>query len=571
MKSRAARAALGRLQQRLADYGAEASADKLALLAELRGARFDRADDLQALQRVICFLRAFPDDVRVHRAARQLAADFAARVARLPRGQRALLDDTGMAGTTTRHVYSLAAARWLARRYPDATEIDWKGYEAPESLSPVLQPLLDPFEDEHTEFDCAGVRAWIERARGGRGGSDLRWLLAQVPANRAQAKSFELAYEAAEVPIRWRIGQSHAAIVHNAFARPLQVRADGMRKPSADPRATIRAPLETVALLPRRAAARLLDVWRAALWSRTRNVFQMEQANLDECYWCDFGRGLAMAAVGVRPSLRSVLEVNYGYLFLANGMPIGYGGFTALFHQVNTGINVFPEYRGGEAAYTFEQGLRAMRTLTGCEHVIINPYQFGAGNEEALASGSYWFYYRLGFRSVGAGVRQLAAHEFERMRAERRYRVPIATLRKLAVCDLRLDLSDRVDRLFDEACLPALGRGITAAIAREPAVNRAQAQVQLTRRIAGRLDIDLAQWPARERAGFAQFAPILAQIDGLAQWPAADKRALAELARARWATNERDFAARMRAHDRLRVALARAAVAPARTRAELRG
>ncbi|MCK7501784.1 MAG: hypothetical protein MZW92_76130, partial [Comamonadaceae bacterium] len=129
-------------------------------------------------------------------------------------------------------------------------------------------------------------------------------------------------------------------------------------------------------------------------------MFQIEQPNLDECWQADFGGGLQMAAIGVRPGLRATLEVTYGYLLLANGMPIGYGGFTTLFAQVNTGINVFPEYRGGEAAFAFEQALRAMHTLTGCAHVIVNPYQFGAGNDEALASGAYWFYYRLGFRSV---------------------------------------------------------------------------------------------------------------------------------------------------------------------------
>ncbi|MGE5337602.1 MAG: hypothetical protein ACM3PU_07220 [Gemmatimonadota bacterium] len=558
----ARRATVGPLKELLAllaEFGPGAAARKLALLSELDGIDLDRARDLSTLQRIACFLRAFPDDQRVERQARRLAAGFAERVARLPRGERAKLDDTGMAGTTTRHVYSFAGAQWLARRYPDTTEIDWKGYGSPASLSALLQPLLDPFEDEHTEFDAAGVRAWIRIAKGGRAGSDLRWLLAQAPAGAKDARAFEQSYDAAEVPIEWRIGSGRAAIANNALVQPLQCRAGGMRRPDTDPAAAIREPLSGICLLSRREAVRLLDVWRTALWSRTRNVFQMEQANLDECYLCDFGRGLAMAAVGVRPSMRSALEVNYGYLLLANGMPIGYGGFTTLFYQVNTGINVFPEYRGGEAAYAFEQALRAMRALTGCDHVIINPYQFGAGNDEALKSGSYWFYYRLGFRSVDAGVGELAAREFGRMRETRGYRVPIATLRGLALCDLRLDLSDRVDRLFDEAWLPVLGRGVTAAIARESAVNRGRALAQLTRRIAKLLDVDLTRWSARERTGFAQFAPILAQIEDLARWPAEDRRALAELARARWAANERDFAARMRAHGRLRLALMRAA------------
>jgi hypothetical protein len=559
-----ARANLQQLQRRLADFGPEASVRKRALLAALCTARFGSARDLSILQRIICFLRAFPDDAAVHRVALRAARGFAGQIARLPRGERVRLDDTGMAGTTTRNVYSIAAAQWITRRYAESAEVDWKAYESPESLAALLQPLLDPLEDEHTEFDAAGVRAWIRAAKGEQAGSDLRWLLMQRPAAKGAAQDFRRAFDAAELPIAWRIDDRTAAITGNAMAQPIHFRADGMRRPAADPRAAIAQPLETIERLSRRDAGRLLDVWRAALWARTRTVYQVEQANPDECYLCDLGRGLAMAAVGVRPESRTALEVNYGYLFLANGMPIGYGGFTALFHQVNTGINIFPEYRGGEAAFTFEQGLRAMRTLTGCSHIIINPYQFGAGNDEALASGSYWFYFRLGFRSVAAPVRQLAQREFGRLRAERAYRVPVATLRQLAVCDLRLDLTDRVDRLFDESWLAQIGQGITTALAREPAANRAAALTGMARRIAGVLNVDRTRWSQRESAGFKQFAPILAQIDDLAAWSSADRAALAELCRARWAVTERDFIARARAHDRLRKALAQVAQAARR-------
>jgi len=312
--------------------------------------------------------------------------------------------------------------------------------------------------------------------------------------------------------------------------------------------------------LSRRAAARLLDVWRAALWSRTRTVFQIEQPNLDECYVADAGSGLQFAAIGVLPARRGALEATYGHLLLANGMPIGYGGFTALFAQVNTGINVFPEYRGSEAAFAFEQALRAMHAITGNARFIVNPYQFGAGNDEALQSGAYWFYYRLGFRSAQARVRVLAEKEFARMRRERGYRTPIATLRRLAACDIHLDVADDADeKFFDEAWLPHLAGGITEAVAREGVLDRTEGLERLSTRIAGALGIGLAGWTALERHGFAQFAPLLAQIDDLANWPKADRNALGRVARARWAPQERDFIAGMRGHDRLRIALARAA------------
>jgi hypothetical protein len=549
-------AVLRELQQALTDYSGAAAARKRDLLAAAAATRFTRAADLQVLQRAICYLRAFPDDAGVARAAQRLAADFATRVARLPARERAQLDDSGMAGTVTRHVYCFGAARWLANRYPAAVDIDWKRFEAPAALAPLLQPLLDPMEDEHTEFDDAGVRDWLRRARGAAATGDLAWLLAQAPAAGAAACRFAAAYEAAEVPLAWRI-DGHAAITSNRRVQPIVYRGAGLRRPAADSRAAIGAPLADLRLLSRRAAARLLAVWRAALWSRTRTVFQIEQPNLDECWQCDFGGGLQMAAIGVRPGLRSALEVTYGYLLLANGMPIGYGGFTTLFAQVNTGINVFPEYRGGEAAFAFEQALRAMHTLSGCAHFIINPYQFGAGNDEALASGAYWFYYRLGFRSVERGVDALARREFARLCADRSYRVPLATLRRLAACDLRLDLSEGTQALFDEAWLPVIGRRITEAIARVPQVNRGRALAQLTREVAQRLGADTRGWSGAERAGLAQFAPLLAQVEDLAAWPAADKRAAINLVRARQAPTERPFIALLRDHARLRAALAR--------------
>jgi hypothetical protein len=544
------------LEDLLPVYGGTAASDKRRLLAELGALRLDRAKQLLALQRVVCFLSAFPDDAAVHRAARRLATGFAARAARLPKAEREQLDDSGAAGSLTRHFYAAAAARWMQRRFPGAVDLDWKADNAAEALEALISPRLQPMEAEATDVSKAGIRRWLAQARGGGDDTDLAWLLAQAGAGRAR-EAFDREFDAAEVPLAWLL-DDRAGITGNAVRGPVVPRAGGMRRASGEARAAITQPID-VECLPRRAAARLLDVWRAALWSRTRTVLQVEQPNLDECWLADLGGGLQFAAIGVVPQRRGLLEATYGHLLLANGMPIGYGGFTTLFAQVNTGINVFPEFRGSEAAYAFEQALRVMHALTGNARFVVNPYQFGAGNDEALQSGAYWFYYRLGFRSAQAPVRALAEKEFARLRADRRYRVPIATLRRLAACDVHLDLADdAAEKFFDESRLEALGAGITAAIAREGAASRAEALESMQQRIAGLLGIELADLSEVERQGFAQFAPILAQVGDLAAWPKGDREALAQVVRARWAQQERDFIWLMCVHDRLRIALARA-------------
>ena len=129
-----------------------------------------------------------------------------------------------------------------------------------------------------------------------------------------------------------------------------------------------------------------------------------------------------------------------GYLILSNGTPIGYGGSSILFRQVNTGVNIFAEYRGSEASFLWLQEMRVYHHLAGCTRFIANPYQFGSDNTEALKSGAFWFYYRLGYRPVLATIRKLAKRESARMRSERSYRSDLRTLTRLACCDMHLVL-----------------------------------------------------------------------------------------------------------------------------------
>ena len=532
---------------------------KRELLAVLATTLFVGAGDLVRLQRIICFITAFPEDRRVLRAARALADTFYERVRRLPGTERARLDDSGMAGTVTRHVYGASAARWLAERFGTDVELDWSALSG-SSVATLLAPSLHPLEREALEFNRRTTRRWLARARGAGAGTALAWLLAQAPKSRAARERFEQDFAAAEVPLAWRLADGAGGTTRNLLRTRVAWRADGMRRSSADTRAAILRPLDAMQLLPRRAAVRVVDVWRAALWSRTRTTLHVERPNLDECYLGDFGDGLQMAAMGLEPAARDVLEPSFGYLLMANGMPIGYGGFTPLFAQVNTGINVFPEFRGSEAAFAFEQALRLMHTLTGCGRFLINPYQFGAGNDEALQSGAYWFYYRLGFRSAQGMVQRLAERELGRLKNDRRYRVPITLLRRLAACDLYLDLTDNAaQRGFDERWLPALANGIADASARVNEPSRIAAQRKLAVQLARDLRIDLAAWSRSEREGFGLFAPLLAQVEDLPQWSKQDKVALARLCRVRFAPRERDYVALMRDHDRLREALARAA------------
>lgn len=563
-RARNVRQLLDQLAAALLKHGPDVGAEKLRLLRALRQMRVDTARDVLALHRCACFLRAFPDTAEIHAAAAALCGEFAARVRRLPSAERGKLDDSGIAGSRTRHTYAIAAASWLATRFPQAVDIDWTAFETPGDLGAAVAPMLNPLEDEVTDFTGKGFLKWLRVAKGEvegrRSSSDLNWLLAQRPVgDKAAADAFDRAYDAAEVPLRWNLDDGAGGIAGAVVPRNVVYR-NSMRRPAAASRVAIAERLETIRHLSVNEARDLLDVWRAALWARARSIFQIEQADCGNCFLADLGEGLEFAVIGVPAVQRSPLEVNYGYLLLSNGMAIGYGGFTPLFAQVNTGINVFPDFRGSEAAFAWEQALRTMRTMTDCARFIINPYQLGSGNDEALQSGAYWFYYRLGFRSAKPDVRALADAEFAKLSQDRRYRPPLASLRTIAACDVHLDLDEAAPSLFfEERYLEPIGRGVTAMLAREGVMSRSEAVRRLSHRLAETLGADVARWSAIERRGFDVFAPILGQIAGLEAWSGTDKHALAELCRSRWAETELGFLAAMRSHERFRTSLADAA------------
>ncbi len=515
--------------------------EQRALLRDVAALRLRRWRDLQALHEDLLFLCAFAGSAAIARAARAALGATSQRLRALPAAERARADDSGIAGSITRQVYPFPLARWLARE--EAADIDWRNVVDETALGAVLRARLAPAAREAFDSGDYGAREFAAIARPAACRSDLQWLSSDA---RAQGD-----WDRAEASIVWRLGESRRSVTRNVLAGVARRMRTGLRRPPADVRAAITAPLDAIELLPRRRAAKVIDCARAALTARCREVDAMTYPNLDEVWWCDLGEGVALAVIGIAHERRLALETNTGYLLLANGVPIGYGGVTPLFRQANTGINIFEPFRGSEAAFLWVQMLRAFHTLYGSTRFIINAYQFGAGNAEAIRSGAFWFYYRLGFRPQAAAIAALAEREAKRLAADRDHRSDARTLRALASCDLHLDLPgfSAADH-FDEPLLPrageraarmlAAGQGGPLALARELGID------------------DCRGWPQRERAGFGWLAPVFTEL-GSERWAQADRDALACLLRAKGLPQERTFALRAtraaRAFRALRAAL----------------
>jgi hypothetical protein len=539
---------IGRLYAIRNRYDDASSTEKESLLRGLAGEPVRNTDDLQRLHTALCFVRAFPDSPLHHRLAAKLLRCFAERVAAQPAANKTALWDSGIAGTPVHYPFSFHVARWLTRRVPGAVRIDWEELEPVERLDELLEMLLHGSEDEYFNSGWVSGREWLELARGEH--SDFDWLLAQMRQCRL-ARVWAQAYDAANVPLTWQLGDGPCSKTRNTLpVKNPSPRANGMRRPARVTSRDIAVPLPNVTRLSVRAGGRMIDVAMASLAVRHRETYHFNHANPADVHVADVGEGIAIALFGLLPEHRFPLECTMGYLILSNGVPIGYGGSSILFRQVNTGVNIFDEYRGSEAAFLWVQVMRVYHQLTGCTRFIANPYQFGADNDEALQSGAFWFYYRLGYRPVDADVRSLAQAEWARLQCDKNYRSGIRKLRRLASCDMHFKMPGaRAGDLFDERWIEISSLLATQALANAPGSARSSSAAALLRQLARDIGIrSTRHWTPAQQGGAELIAPFVAAV-APADWPESGKKTMCKLIAAKGAASELDFARLMSGHE----------------------
>ena len=490
-----------------------------------------------------CFARAFPCSRSERSDAHRQLLHFDKILSGLPKKQGAALVDTGIVGTKIRYCFSFEVARWLARSSPAAVTIDWPLLTNSEPFDDLLRQILQPSEEEYFDSGYAETKEWVELASAAYAGTDFDWLMAQL-GQKSYESVWRQLYDAAEIPLVWDLTQGRYSISRNVFPiKSVVTREKGMRARPGNTKKEIQRPLAFTPKMSKRDGAKMINVAMASLAARHRETYHFNFANADEVYLADVGEGVAIAVFGLQAAHRFPLECTMGYLILSNGVPIGYGGASLLFKQVNTGINIFDDYRGSEAAYLWVQVMRVYHSLVGCTRFVANAYQLGHDNSEALKSGAFWFYYHLGYRPVRREVRELAASEMGKRRRDRSYRNGRQILKQLANGDMHLTLpGSRRSEFFDEEWLSTLSKLATRALGQVNARTRAESIDSLTKNVARELGIrSLNAWTANETRLLKAITPLIAALNPHV-WPDSARRMARKTLRAKGGQYELDYA-----------------------------
>jgi hypothetical protein len=534
--------------------GHAAANRKRELLRALARAELS-AQELLTLHEMLCFWRAYPDDAALLRQVERWLASFAAREDLQRHAAR--LADSGIAGTEIHYSFYADTARWLARRWPAQVAIDWERFENTEGLEKLLPLLAHSAEIPALDELDLPVRDWLRRMRGKS--SDAAFLALRFGELPMSDSAREILYDSLDVP--WLLkpgdGTPSRTLAHARLrgAKPsFQRQALSRERPL--PGNILKLRPRAVREVSPKEAERLIDLTRAAMVTRARDLDVFSYADPRDMRLVDFGQGLRFACMGAQPERRLMLEAVYGYLTLKNGVPIGYVLTATLYRSAEMAYNVFDTWRGAEAAPIYARALAMTRHLFGCDTFSIVPYQLGDENDEAIDSGAWWFYQKMGFRPRARAAVSLMNRELARMKRDPAHRSSAGTLRRLARHPLHLDLGRKRDDVLGRLELPNVGLHVMRFLGQEYGAERDRAAADCAARAAALLGASSARWSAEERRGFERWAPLVLVLPGVEHWSTAEKAALAEVARAKGGRRESDFVRRFDEHARLRRAIA---------------
>ena len=533
------------------------------LLAELRGAKLADVESLIQFHDTLLFLRAFPQSAKVVQLTEELLASVEAHAIKLRTSPSAALafDDesvSGIAGTTVTNTWTYELARWLAERHARAIRAEWnvdEQYRNMATILPEVMPLLS--DDSFVEADTPYLR-WMEAAAGGNG-KELSWLLQsfdRLPVSRLERTSL---YDALAVNLAWDLGGSSASRTLARRPVPEFFCHDSpllQRKHVSLADEMACGPLK-LRKLGRSDGGTIIDMARDALAVRYRELHGSTHGDPNHAFEANVGRGVQLFIWGLDAEWRLPLRAYYAGFTLKNGVPINYFEAIGLFEWIEVGFNTFYAFREGETAWVYSKVLRLLHQLAGVTCVSVYPYQIGQDNEEAIQSGAFWFYRKLGFRPGRPDLLALTEREEKRLTSDAGHRTSARTLRKLAEGHMFFEFGTDPPGSWAAFSVRTLGLAVQRKMAAEFGGNASKMRRTITKALARKLDVNLETWNSRDQWAFGNFALVLALVPGVARWTSEEKRALVAIIHAKAGANESKYLQQLQQHSTLRDALVR--------------
>jgi hypothetical protein len=536
---------LTQLEQSKRDFSPSAPRRIGRLLARLGRRRIRDAGSLIRFHEALLYFRAYPRTREMLRQAEDLLASFGGRVIEL-RAAGADLDPleepeaSGIAESSFSAIFSYDVARLLSELEPGRLRIDFSSWEPDDRLAPAWRKLFPLVEEDLLVEPHIPYLEWISKAAGGRNQA-LEWLLARLDELPLSPREKADLYSSLRLPLRWQLAGSQAArtAISRAPRRVFYHTEPLIPRSEVSLEHELQSPPLEVRQLDLEGGRAFLNMALATSAARYRELHGFTYGDPARVLRAHAGRGVEIFFCGVPPEWRLPLRAYHAAMMFKNGVPTGYYETLSLFDRMEIGFNLYYTFREGETAWIFARVLRLFHQLLGTTCFSIDPYQIGLDNEEAIHSGAFWFYRRLGFRPVLPEVVRVLGPQECKMLKDPAHRSSASVLRKLAAGPLLFEMPGAPQGDWDGFRTRTLA---LAAQQSEP--------TEAVARVAQTLGVRVG--PHRE---FTDLALVLDQVPDLADWSEADKKALMNVVRARMGPDESHYLRALQRHSHLRDAV----------------
>ena len=532
--------AIRRLAKLRETFGPDAAAEREQLLRACGRASCRSGKELRSLHETLCFARAYPDNQAVLDLVQDLLDRWERRADLHALGKA--VQDLGMAGVANAYPFFWPTARWLAERWPGALHVDWDNLEDADGVASLLQLLMPRAESPALEELPLTARQWVRHLKRDDEG-DGTFLVRRFAEANMDERWREEVFDSLDVPFVLAPARGTPSRTTSFIAGlPLcwQTHARSTARPHL--KREIERPPKRMRHVNHKHGAELVNAARVAMLTRERDLEQIAYASADDAWILEDEDGLCFVALGKVPERRFVLESTYVYLVVKNGVPVGYLQGSGLGGWAEINYNIFPPWRGRDAAALYARSLAVIHAFQHVSTFIVDPYQLGADNEEAIESGAWWFYYKLGFRPRGRETRVLALREQDRVTKRASYRSSPSTLRELA-------LSPMVLQLYDQPRFPYGGVGLVGLHASHRLSERggglrseglASTSEEAAALLGGKRDAREGL-RGHERDAFTEWSAIVVSLPGVSHWSPAQRRGLLDVIKARGGRTERAY------------------------------
>src|SRR5579863_3824896 len=572
------------------------------LLSKLSKLEFTDPHQLIRFHECLLFLRAFPPAASLVSRVERLLNSFHRRVKTLRDldADMSVFDDfdtSGIAGTTMKDILSFDVVQWLASRISKNVDIAWDDYwsdfqseRARGTTWPRFIPLLE--EDADVEANIPWS-TWLDAARGRD--QALPWLINQFRQLLLSTRERAELYDSLRIPICWNLENLKLCRTRN-WTRPRHFyfhTAPLIQRSDVSLAHELGQPAPKLEKLSLAAGKSVMNAIREIMVVRYRELYGTTLGDPHSVTRSDLGRGVVMHFWELPANRRLPLRAYLAGFTSKNGVPINYIEAIGLCEWIEVGFNTFYTYRQGETAWVYAQALRCLRTLTAAKWISIYPYQIGQNNEEAIDSGAFWFYRKLGFRPGRPDLQTLCEREEKRIAANPQYRTPSRTLKRLAEAHMFYEVSDMshakpvsavgapvgdepyqsgVRHALKETGLTARGQAlgpwdtfsirnlgllVNRRMAHEFNGDPHQIRQASIKSVTHALKINPSGWTHEQIHSLQNWSLVLALIADLGRWAPHDKRQLVKIIRAKAASNEMRYLRQTQNHIRLRSELLR--------------